>query len=50
VLAALLVVVSRDAAADWTHLGTIEEWRLVDCLMCSVIALRAGPVAFGPLG
>ena len=30
------------------ELGTIEEWRPVDCLMCTVIALRAGPVAIGP--
>lgn len=30
------------------ELGTIEEWRPVDCVMCSVIALRAGPVAVGP--
>jgi len=30
------------------ELGTIEEWRPVDCVMCSVIALHAGPVAAGP--
>jgi hypothetical protein len=30
------------------ELGTIEEWRPVDCVMCSVVALRAGPVAVGP--
>jgi hypothetical protein len=30
------------------ELGTIEEWRPVDCVMCSVIALHAGPVAVGP--
>lgn len=30
------------------EIGTIEEWRPVDCVMCSVIALRAGPVAAGP--
>lgn len=32
------------------EIGTIEEWRPVDCVMCSVIALRAGPVAAGPKG
>jgi len=30
------------------ELGTIEEWRPVDCVMCSVSALHAGPVAAGP--
>ena len=30
------------------EIGTIEEWRPVDCLMCTVIALRAGPAAVGP--
>jgi hypothetical protein len=30
------------------EIGTIEEWRPVDCLMCTVTALRAGPVAVGP--
>jgi hypothetical protein len=30
------------------ELGTIEEWRPVDCVMCTVIALRAGPAAAGP--
>jgi hypothetical protein len=30
------------------EVGTIEEWRPVDCVMCKVIALHAGPVAVGP--
>jgi hypothetical protein len=30
------------------EIGTIEEWRAVDAMMCTVIALRAGPVAAGP--
>ena len=30
------------------EIGTIEEWRPVDCVMCEVVALRAGPVAIGP--
>jgi len=30
------------------EIGTIEEWRPVDCLMCTVVALHAGPVAVGP--
>jgi hypothetical protein len=30
------------------EIGTIEEWRPVDCVMCEVVALRAGPVAVGP--
>jgi hypothetical protein len=30
------------------EIGTIEEWRPVDCVMCTVSALRAGPVAIGP--
>jgi len=30
------------------EIGTIEEWRPVDCVMCTVVALRAGPVAVGP--
>jgi len=29
------------------EIGRIEEWRPVDCIQCSVIALRAGPVAAG---
>ena len=30
------------------EIGKIEEWRPVDCVMCAVIALRAGPAAVGP--
>jgi hypothetical protein len=30
------------------EIGKIEEWRPVDCVLCTVIALRAGPVAAGP--
>jgi hypothetical protein len=30
------------------EIGRIEEWRPVDCVMCTVIALRAGPAAVGP--
>jgi hypothetical protein len=30
------------------EIGRIEEWRPVDCVLCTVIALRAGPVAIGP--
>jgi hypothetical protein len=30
------------------EIGKIEEWRPVDCVQCTVIALRAGPVAAGP--
>lgn len=29
------------------EIGRIEEWRPVDCIQCSVIAMRAGPVAVG---
>jgi hypothetical protein len=32
------------------EIGRIEEWRPVDCVMCTVIALRAGPAAVGPKG
>jgi hypothetical protein len=39
-------VVVRDSRN--AELGTIEEWRPVDCVQCTVIALRAGPVAVGP--
>ncbi|HZE96095.1 MAG TPA: hypothetical protein VE981_03630 [Planctomycetota bacterium] len=30
------------------EIGKIEEWRPVDCVLCTVIALRAGPAAAGP--
>jgi hypothetical protein len=30
------------------EIGKVEEWRPVDCTMCKVIALNAGPVAVGP--
>ena len=30
--------------------GDIEEWRPVDAVTCTVIALRAGPAAAGPKG
>jgi hypothetical protein len=30
------------------EIGKIEEWRPVDCVQCTVIALRAGPAAAGP--
>jgi len=30
------------------EIGKIEEWRPVDCVTCTVIALRAGPAAVGP--
>lgn len=30
------------------EIGKLEEWRPIDCVQCSVIALRAGPVAVGP--
>jgi hypothetical protein len=33
---------------DGQTVGEIEEWRPVDCVMCRVVALRAGPVAVGP--
>jgi hypothetical protein len=33
---------------DGETLGEIEEWLPVDCVLCRVIALRAGPVAVGP--
>jgi hypothetical protein len=33
---------------DGKTIGEIEEMRPVDCVMCRVIALRAGPVAVGP--
>lgn len=39
-------VVVRDR--NNAELGTLEEWRPVDCVQCTVIALRAGPVAVGP--
>ena len=39
-------VIVRDR--NLREIGTIEEWRPVDCLMCTVIALRAGPAAVGP--
>lgn len=29
------------------EIGKLEEWRPIDCVQCSVIALRAGPVAVG---
>lgn len=29
------------------EIGKLEEWRPIDCIQCSVIALRAGPVAVG---
>jgi hypothetical protein len=30
------------------EIGKIEEWRPVDAVTCTVVALRAGPVAIGP--
>jgi hypothetical protein len=30
------------------EIGKLEEWRPVDAVTCTVIALRAGPVAVGP--
>jgi ribosomal protein S11 len=30
------------------EIGSIEDWQPVDCVMCTVIALRAGPAAVGP--
>ncbi len=30
------------------EIGKIEEWRPVECVQCTVIALRAGPAAVGP--
>ncbi len=39
-------VVVRDRSN--MEIGKIEEWRPVDCVMCTVIALRAGPAAAGP--
>ncbi len=32
------------------QIGKIEEWPFVDATMCTVVALRAGPVAVGPKG
>ena len=39
-------VIVRDR--NQREIGTIEEWRPVECVMCEVIGLRAGPVAVGP--
>ncbi len=39
-------VVVRDRSN--LEIGKIEEWRPVDCVTCTVIALRAGPAATGP--
>ena len=32
------------------EIGKVEEWRVVDAVTCTVVALRAGPVAVGPKG